>query len=162
MAGFHEQAIFDANCQCIVPSSPVLPTGDNLNHRDHEPTYDMNRMLQLLQDCLYNDEPSFWAKVSHDHQFKVTLTDASALRAGFVDHLFSGTCVLHNGDGCKTIVNNERWPHSMGIRVIDSILEWVEQGSLSVKDFVCVCAALGITSTAGNKKRSLRTKLVDR
>ena len=162
MAGFHEQAIFDANCQCIVPSSPVLPTGDNLNHRDHKPTYDMNRMLQLLQDCLYNDEPSFWAKVSHDHQFKVTLTDASALRTGFVDHLFSGTCVLHNGDGCKTIVNNERWPHSMGIRVIDSILEWVEQGSLSVKDFVCVCAALGITSTAGNKKRSLRTKLVDR
>lgn len=76
--------------------------------------------------------------------------------------MFSGTCVLCPGSGCTAVVKGEKWPQTMGIRVIDSTLQWVEQDVLTVEGFVRICGALGIKSSASNRKRSLMTKLVDR
>lgn len=162
MAGYHEQAVYDANCQRVALSLPTPLAGSNLNHRDNEAVYDMNLVFQLLQTCLRSNDIAFWAKVSHEHQFKVTLTDVDALRAAFIRHIFSGDCVSRRGDGCRMVVNNEEWPHSMGVRLIDDTIRWVEQGLLGTDEFVRTCECLNITTQVVNKKRSLMTKLIDR
>ena len=162
MAGFHEQAILDANCQRIALSPPVPSTGGNLNRHDNKAVYDMNLVFQSLQMCLRSNDTAFWAKVSHEHQFNVALTDVDALRTGFVCHIFSGECVSRRGDGCKAVVDNEKWPHSMAIHVIDDTIRRVQQGLLSTDDFVRTCEGLDITARVVNKKRSLVTKLVER
>ena len=161
MAGFHEQAVMDATCQRVLSSPPMPPTGENVKYHDHRPIYDIQLVLEVLQTCLRNDDVAFWAKVSFDHHIEVSVTSADALRTGILRHMFSGACVLHQGPQCKSIVTGEQWSHSMAIHVIDSTLTWVEEGSLTLNDLVCICDALGITSSALRKKRSLLKKLVE-
>jgi hypothetical protein len=162
LAGFHEQVALDATCQRMLFSPPMPPTGENMNDHDHHPTYDMNLVLELLQACLRNDHPAFWAEVSQSHQVTVSLTSADVLRMEFIRHIFSGDCVLRHGLQCTAVVRGERWPHSMGIRVIDGVLDWIEQGFVTVNELVCICEALGITSNVVHKRKSLLKKLVDR
>ena len=160
LAGFHEQAILDANCQHVVLPSLVHPTRGNMNSPDFEPVYDMNTLLSLLQSCLHNERYDFWVGVAHEHQIKTLLMTIDSFCFNFICHVFSGVCVSGDEPGCKTVVNHEWWPQLMGIRVIDDTLLWVEQGALSVQDFVCVCQALGITLSAADKIRSLTKQVV--
>lgn len=160
MAGFHDQAVLDANC-CRIASSSSATLDDNLNLHD-PPEYDMNLVLHLLQSCLRNDVVDFWAKIEHEHQFSVALTSMEALRSGFIRHIFDGDCVLRRGAECKAVVNSEDERHSMSIRVIDSTIQWVEGGILSAGDFTQICEALDITSGAKQRVRSLTNMLVAR
>jgi hypothetical protein len=162
LAGFHEQAVLNATCHRMLFAPPVTSTGENMNNHVHHPTYNMNLVLELLRACLQNNHPAFWAEVSQNHQITVSLTSADALRAEFIRHIFSGGCVLRHGLQCTAVVNGEEWPHSMGIRMIDSVLEWMEQGFVTVNDLVCICGALGITSNVVHKRKCLLKKLVDR
>lgn len=133
-----------------------------MNSHDSQPVYDMNLLLQSLRACLKNDQYDFWAVLADDHQIKPLVTSVDALRTEFLCHIFSGGCVSSGARGCKGIVNMEEWSQSMGIRVIDSTLQWVEEGSLSVEDFVTLCKSLGLESTAKNKKILLTRKLAVR
>jgi hypothetical protein len=162
MAAFHEQVFFDATCQHMLFSPPTPDVGENVNPHDHHPIYDMKLVLELLRTCLSNGEPAFWAGVSRDHHIKVSITSVDALRTEMICHLFSGACVLHHGPQCMAVVDGERWPHSMSIRAIDSLLEWMDEGSLTLNDLICICRALGITSGALQNRKSLQKQLVER
>lgn len=161
--GLHEQAIFDATCQAMTLSSPAQRTGGgDMNSHDPTPLYDMNLVLRLLRVYLENEEYDFWASVAHENQLRVAVTSVDALRMELIHHIFSGTCVSNDAPGCKAVVSLERWPQSMGIRVIDSTLEWVDQGTLSTTSFEQVCKGLGIETKTVNKKRALTKMLVNR
>ena len=129
---------------------------------DPDPVYDMNLVLQLLQSCFATEQFDFWGKILHEHQITTSLTHVDAFRDAFIQHMFSGTCVLHHGSGCKAVVAHERWPQSMGIRMIDCMLKWVERDALSLINCTRICDALGIQLAATQKKRSMRIKLSDR
>ena len=161
-AGYHDQAVFDAAFRRIAPSPPARPAGENMNPHDCRPDYDMNLVLNLLQTCLRNNEPAFWAKISDEHHIKSLVTDMDALCTEFIRHLFYGACVSCQGSQCRAVVTGERLPESMGIRVLDSTLRWVEQGELTIDDLARVCRSINIQPSAKNKKRSLLTKLTER
>ena len=162
LAGFHEQAIYDANCQRVATCPSVSSTADNVNDCEPPPIYDMNLVLELLRSSICANDTAFWVKVSHEHQIKVTVTSVSELRAEFIRHIFSGACVNHHGSGCKSVVDHEKWAQRMGIRVIDSTLEWMEHGSLMVNESTHICGALGVPACAAWMMRALKRKLVDR
>ena len=166
LAGYHDQAIYDATCQRVVFASSGSPSAINMNTsdplRDAHPVYDMDRVLQLLHDCLHNKQTAFWAEVAQNHRFKVEITSVDAFLTGFIRHIFSGGCVAGSGAECRDIVRGEQWAHSMGIQMIDSTLEWLESRKLSLKQFVRICAALDISSSAVHKEKSLKGKLIDR
>ena len=166
LAGYHDQAIYDVACHNLVASSSRAPSDINMNSSDPpcdpRPVYNMDRVLQLLQDCLQNKQTAFWAEVSYNHKFEVEVTSTDALLTGFIRHIYSGDCVAGKGAECKDIVRDERWTHSMGIHMIDSTLEWLESRKLDVDQFVRICAALGLSSSAVRKERLLKGKLVDR
>lgn len=162
MAGYHDQAILDVNCQRMGFSSSDRSPDNTLNNHDHCTTYDMNLILDLLRTCLQNSQVGFWAKISHDHQFNVNVTDVEALRTGFIRHIFDGDCVLHHGAECKAVVKSGSGTFSMGICVIDAVLTWVEQGVFNTDQLVRICQALDIMSNSKQKVKALRRKLVDR
>jgi len=161
MAGFHEQVVLDANCHRILLSPPVSQAGENMISHDPKPVYDMNLILELIRSSMDNVGSPFWAKVLHEHQISVPLTSVDAFRKGLIKHIFSGGCVAHRGSECKIVVSGEEWEQSMGIRVIDSTLEWVRQGVLTIKDMECICVALDKASNAKKQLRSLTRKLID-
>ena len=162
MAGFHEQAVFDNNCRRMGAFSSLTSSDENMKNHDHIPVYDLDLVFHLLMSCLPENDVSFWAKTAHDHKLKASVTSADSLRLSFIRHVFDGDCVFHPGPECKNIVKSERWPHLMGIRMIDSLLGWEEQETLSLSEFVEICGALDIRSNAKRVVRTLRMKLVDR
>jgi len=52
----------------------------------------------------------------------------------------------------------EQWSQSMSIRVIDHTFQWMEEGILSIEDFVSTCKALSLGSSATDKRRVLTKK----
>lgn len=155
------QAAFDTECRRFGSSSLPLHNG-HLKYCDPSPVYDMNLALNLLLSCLHNDETAFWAKLSHEHQYEVTLTNVDAFRTGFIHHIFNGDCVIHRGEECKSVVTSERSPHSMAIALIDCTLEWVQKGYLTGDDFTRTCASLDLFSSAKRKVKSLTKKILAR
>ena len=63
-------------------------------------------------------------------------------RSEFIRHMFAGTRALCPGSECTAVVKGEQWPQTVGIRVIDNTLQWVEQDALSIEDFVRIYGAL--------------------
>jgi hypothetical protein len=161
MAGYHEQAVLDTNCHRILSSSSSVTLDDNMKQRD-PPVIDKNHILQLLLTCLHNNSIDFWAKTELQHHFRVALTIVEALRSGLIRYIFDGKSVLHRGADCETVAGSESRPHLMGIYIIDSTVQWVQKGVLSVDEFSRICDALDISSRAKQKVRSLTTKLIDR
>lgn len=161
LAGFHEQATLNANCQRIASSSSSFILDYIMNHHD-PPIYDMNLALQLLQSCLRDDEFEFWAATEHRHQFKVKLTTVECLRTGSICHIFNGDCVLHRGAECKGVFTSDACTHAMGIRVIYSTVQWVQQGVLAADELSHICDALDIETRAKRRPRSLLAKLTER
>jgi hypothetical protein len=50
MAGYHEQAVLDANCHRIVSSSSSVTLDDNMKQRD-PPVHDMNLVYTTAADA---------------------------------------------------------------------------------------------------------------
>lgn len=159
MAGFHEQAIFDATCQHTVLQPPMTSAGVNVTPHNMEPVYDMNRVLLLLRTCAQTDRYAFYVKAAHEHNVKVLITSLGSVHAALIEHIFSGACVLNEGSGCKEVVSNEKWPPAMGIAIIDAVLKWMEQGILSMEEFTHMCGVLGMASDSKQQRRSLIIKL---
>ena len=130
------------------------------------PVYDMNLVLQLLLTCLHNNSIDLgWAKTELPHHFGVALSSVETLRSGLIRHIFDGKCALHRGADCETVAGSESRPHLMKIHMINSNVQWVQKGVLSVEleGFSRRCEALDISSRAKQKVRfRLRTKLIDR
>ena len=87
----------------------------------------MKLILHLLQICLRNNEPAFWAKTSDEHQIHALLIDMDVLCAEFIPRLFRGAHPLCHGLQCRAAVTWERYSESLGIHIIDNTLRWVEQ-----------------------------------
>ena len=162
LADFHDQATLDASCQRMGVNSSVTSSDDDVNNHDHRPAYEIDCILHLLKACFSNSRYEFWAEIADGHQLEINMTNAEDLHIAFIRHLYDGSCALHKGSECSIFVTSGHWKHQMAVYLVDSTLEWVENTSIGVDDFVYICNALGIKTNTKWKVRSLRTKLVDR
>ena len=134
----------------------------NRDHHDPNPVYDFDLVLRQLKLFLLKDDVSLWAEIAQSHGLKSKITSVDSCRISLIQHIFNGDCVFHQGSACGEIVTSERWPHLMGIRGIDTMLNWQDSGSLSTSEFIQICDALEVKSSAKWKVRNLRRMLVDR
>ena len=162
LSGTSDEANHIADHQQIGSCPPVSPTCGDMNNHDPPPSYDMNVLLVLLKDSLPTAQPSFWAEVLHEHQIHPSVTDVDLFRSMLIQHLFSGACVSRPGLGCKNVVLHEHCPQSMGIHAIDAILEWMENGSLSLRECKHICNTLDLALDPSHMSRLIKKKLSDR
>ena len=159
--GFHRQVAFDTNCERIVstPSTSVL--GGTVNYRD-TPELNSTFVLQSIQSSLQNNDIGYWAQLLSNHHIKVVTTCVDDFRTTFIKHLFSGECVVRSRKACSSVVQNDQSLEKISIQMIDAVLEWVDQGVMSLKQFSTICSALEITSNSSQKKRVLVQGILDR
>ena len=133
----------------------------NMTYCDPPSAYDMNLVLQLLCSCLCNEDTTFCAKLLHEHNFNIPLGTVDVFRAGFIWHIYNGNCVSHQGISRKAVVLSECWPQSMGIQLIDSRLQWMEQGALTAKELASIYGAIETQSQSLCSGKSLMAKMVN-
>ena len=173
-SGFHPQAVLDSNCLPIVSDSAASGSSENDISRDISssrdnsssrdiPSYDMAYVLKLLSSAMRNDSLSFWAQILSDHSIKVDVNGVDSYRTAFFKHLFTGVCVSQAGSGCCRVVWNEQLPEKMGVKMIDTVLEWLDLRTLTLEEYSVICSALDITFdvNSSRKRRELVQAMCD-
>ena len=161
LAGFHEQAVLDANCQSISFSSSMPSVVDNVTSRDTPAILNTKLILERICACLVNRDTSFWAEVEADHPYHVDFTDVGAFRACFIRHIYSGECAQAKGTGCRKFTCHQS-PQVVAIALIDTTLQWLQEGVLAMDDFAYICSALDITMMSKEIRKSLKVKFRNR
>jgi hypothetical protein len=151
MPGYHEQAMFDTNYHQISSLSSTATEYGNMKNHDHCEIYDVHLVFDLLKSCFRTVDIGYWAKVADDHKLDIDLTSVEAFRSSFIKHIYDGECMFRRGAGCASVVKMGRWAHLLGVSLIDVTLEWVDQGTLPLADFVRICRTLTMETNAKKK-----------
>lgn len=160
MHGHSEQALLDATCNRIFSTMSPFSGVDMTQHDDApDAIYFRNAIFEFMRLCLSDEHWLFYSEAVAQHAVSPTVATSDGARTALLQHLFSGGCSSGQGTQCRGIVRGERWAQSVGIRVIDLTLEWFDNGNLTVAELDQICLALGLTSSATKKKRSVLSKL---
>ena len=158
----NDQAFLDGHCkQFFAP--PHQHGGNDVTPSEiHDPTYNEELIFDLIRKGVSDESWLSYSRVVAEHSITPRVATADGAREALLEHLFSGDCVSHKGVECKAIVQGERWPQSVGIRMIDLLAEWTDNRKVSTKELEGVCKALGILPSATQLRRSLLSKLASR
>lgn len=127
-----------------------------------DPVYDEGLLFKLVQTGLSDQPWLSYSKDIYEHGVVPTVANAEGARAALLQHVFAGDCVKHRGNMCKEVVKGEKWAQSVGVKSLDLVMLWHDQGKLEIQDLNRICQVLGLSSSATHQKRSVLSKLVGR
>jgi hypothetical protein len=154
----HQFFLDDLHRSFISDVSPEY--GDNVTQREvQKPYYDEEQILNLIHMGVSNKTWLDYSQVIEDHSIKPTVATADGAREALLQHLFSGRCTSCQKPGSVNVVVNENCLISMGVKMIDLVTEWFDNGKLSVRDLAIICKSIGIVPSATKQKRLLLSKL---
>lgn len=94
------------------------------------------------------------------HNIRLALGLADGAWTALIQHLFQGECLAQGGLQCKEVVTGERWPQLVGIKLIDVVVDWVDNGQLSTRELQYICESLELVESDTRRRCSLLSKLV--
>lgn len=159
IAGYHNQAFLDATCRNLI-SRPSQQDSDNVTQREvHDAVYNDDLILELVRVGLSEEHWLFYSKVISEHMIQPNVATADGARVALIKHLFFGECVSKGGIQCKTVVQGERWPETMGMRVINLVSKCLDKNELSMNNLAYMCNALGLAPSKTQQRRLMLGKL---
>ena len=113
-------------------------------------SYNKELIFKLIKIGLSNEHWLSYADVIWQHRISPVAATAEGARTTLIQHLY--------GEECICVVAGEEWGQCVGIKIIDLMCEWIDNGMLSSADLVSIGCALGLRPSKTHQKRSLLSK----